>query len=89
MTVDVSVFIKKIISAYVNLMIFVLNVSFTILNLIIVTNVSREENVFKMIQRIPMISDVFVHRVIKEIVVNLISKHLVSLSIHFLFVIQH
>ncbi len=49
MILNVSVFTMKIISASVNKIIIVLNASSTILNMIIVTNVCLEENVFKVI----------------------------------------
>jgi hypothetical protein len=70
MIVNNFVSMMKIIYVFVNPMIFVLNVLFTIFELIIVRNVSLEENVFKVIQQIRRIFFVFVHHVIEDIIVN-------------------
>ena len=55
MTLNDSVCMMRIIFVFANRMIFVLNVFFTILNLIIVTSVFQGANVFKVTQQIPMI----------------------------------
>ena len=84
MILNVSVFMTKTIYVFVNQIIIVSSVSYTILKLIIVTRVCLEENVLKMIQKMRTNSFVFVPLVIEGIDVNSTWKHLVSLSIHFL-----
>jgi len=84
MILNAFVSMIKIISAFVSQITIVLNVSLTmVLQVIIVKNVYREENVSKVINKIQKISFVFVHRAIKDINVNSVYNHSVLLSIHF------
>lgn len=88
MIFNVFVFMTQTIYVFVNQTIIVSIVSYTILTLIIVTDVCLEENVFTVIWKIPMTSFAFVPLVIKDIDVNLVYKHLASLSIQFLSITQ-
>lgn len=82
-TLNVSVFMMSIIFVFASQVDIVSNVSAMIRNSIIAITVYMEENVFKVIDRIPLTIFVFVPLVTKDIFVNSACSRLASLSIHF------